>query len=143
MDRSARYRFKNARPTQASQVCGDFYITPVGTPLLTLATIPPLPDALLGPRLKLLRFEDHFAALKRATRAFLESQPYRVPSEVKAGGYEHIWRAVEVKRPDPRLGVIIGDCLHNLRSALDHLAWQLVVLEGDPSTQTAIGSSTL
>ena len=34
-------------------------------------------------------------------------------------------------------GVLIGEILHNLRSALDHLIWQLVILEtGAPPTTT-------
>jgi hypothetical protein len=39
---------------------------------------------------------------------------------------------------DPGWLTIIGDCLHNLRSALDHLAWQLVLLDGQkPSFATS------
>jgi hypothetical protein len=29
------------------------------------------------------------------------------------------------------IGVVIGDVVHNLRSALDHLAWQLAILAGN------------
>ena len=31
-----------------------------------------------------------------------------------------------IAEPDSRLGVIIGDYIHNVRSALDHLACRLV-----------------
>src|ERR1051325_380147 len=31
---------------------------------------------------------------------------------------------------DPDLSVIIGDCLHNMRSSLDYLIWQLVIKNG-------------
>ena len=44
----------------------------------------------------------------------------------------------ELMRPPPlRLGVILGDLVHNLRSTLDHLVWQAVVRQGDvePTTQ--------
>src|SRR5438552_3478733 len=34
--------------------------------------------------------------------------------------------------PSPWIGVVVGDVAHNLRSALDHLAWQLATLDGDP-----------
>jgi hypothetical protein len=34
------------------------------------------------------------------------------------------------KQPDPRWGVRIGEFLHDLRSALDNLIWQLVLLNG-------------
>ena len=40
--------------------------------------------------------------------------------------------------PSTWLAVLIGDCLYNARSALDHLAWQLVVVNcQSPSTHTA------
>jgi hypothetical protein len=32
----------------------------------------------------------------------------------------------DLPEPPTLLGVIVGDCLHNLRSSLDHLVWQLV-----------------
>lgn len=40
-----------------------------------------------------------------------------------------IYLAEDVKIPF-ELGTIIGDCLGNIRSAFDHLAWKLVILDG-------------
>jgi len=37
--------------------------------------------------------------------------------------------ATKADNPE-RLGVLLGDWAHNLRSALDHLMWQLVILYG-------------
>lgn len=37
--------------------------------------------------------------------------------------------AIIRKGPDPKWGVLVGEIIHNLRSALDHLVWELVVLE--------------
>jgi hypothetical protein len=34
--------------------------------------------------------------------------------------------------PDMMLSVVIGECLHDLRSALDHLVWQLVEINPNP-----------
>jgi hypothetical protein len=45
---------------------------------------------------------------------------------------EHFFVIREVRRPDPFLGILIGDALHNLRSALDHLAFQLVAFPAVP-----------
>jgi hypothetical protein len=39
-------------------------------------------------------------------------------------------RVYDVPAIGPEWLTIVGDCLHNLRSALDHLAWQLVILDG-------------
>jgi hypothetical protein len=34
---------------------------------------------------------------------------------------------LRLPKPDRHLGILVGDCLYNLRSALDHLIWQLVL----------------
>ena len=67
-------------------------------------------DPLLGCRLKLQGAWRHRQALGEELQMFLE----RADPE-----------------PSPlHLGVIVGDFLHNLRCVLDHLVWQLVVLNG-------------
>lgn len=38
-----------------------------------------------------------------------------------------VLKVKEVRRPPPRLGLLISECLHQYRSALDHLAFQLLV----------------
>lgn len=40
-------------------------------------------------------------------------------------GAKIIFRPGNLTRPQPYLGVIVGDYIHNLRSALDHLAWEM------------------
>src|SRR5260370_40854892 len=55
-------------------------------------------------------------------------------------GGEVIVKARTPKPVDPELSVLIGDCVHNLRSALDYLVLQLAGLEGkseDAETKTA------
>jgi hypothetical protein len=67
-------------------------------------------DPLLGCRLKLQSAWRHRQALGEKLQIFLE----RADPE-----------------PSPlHLGAIVGDFLHNLRCVLDHLVWQLVVLNG-------------
>jgi hypothetical protein len=59
--------------------------------------------------------------------------------------YEWVERFHVHREPPLRLGVILGDCLHNLRSALDHLAWQVTLLDGgtpDGDTQFPIVSKS-
>ena len=49
------------------------------------------------------------------------------------------------EEPPARLGVLIGDTVHNLRSALDHLMWQVTLLDGgtpNDSTQFPIASKS-
>src|SRR5262249_28235966 len=46
--------------------------------------------------------------------------------------------------PPLRLSLLIGDGIHNLRSALDHLAWQLVVANhSTPNSETGFPISDL
>jgi len=77
--------------------------------------------------LKYERAAEHFNALALDTEAYLESGPQwsvavRVP---EAGVLE---QEFEVDPPPPaRLGTIVGDIAHNLRSALDVAAWQLAL----------------
>ena len=40
----------------------------------------------------------------------------------------YVFRVWGVKTPDPSWGLLVGDCVHNARSALDHLAYQLACL---------------
>jgi hypothetical protein len=45
-------------------------------------------------------------------------------------------RVRTVPTVDPMVAAIVGDIVHNLRSALDHLAWQLVRLDGGQPDET-------
>lgn len=50
---------------------------------------------------------------------------------------EHVWRLLESVECDPRLPILMGDAVHNYRTALDHLAWSLVRLTHfNPSNKT-------
>jgi hypothetical protein len=53
--------------------------------------------------------------------------------EIKPNGLRHVYRADHPPTVDPVWSAVIGDCVHNLRSALDHIAYQLV---RSPNTRT-------
>lgn len=80
--------------------------------------------------MKLKRADLHLQSLQAAMKEFIDSEPYGTwdePIEPKPPYVESfIIRTKERQRP-PReeWGAIIGDVVHNLRSALDHLAWEL------------------
>ena len=62
-------------------------------------------------------------SLKVAIGEYEKTNPYSItidnnPKEV--GGNANV-----TKHPDPRLSTIIGDCLHNLSSALDYVMWEI------------------
>jgi hypothetical protein len=56
---------------------------------------------------------------------------------VDSGGLQHKIFSTTIPSVDLRWSVIVGDLLTNLRAALDHLAYQLVILdEGKPNHKT-------
>jgi hypothetical protein len=74
---------------------------------------------------KIERADKHIHDLEAALLAFKKTDPYKVGSKVEAEtgmlAY-YITKADDVPNPIP---LIAGDALQNLRTALDHLAWQL------------------
>lgn len=85
--------------------------------------------SLEGVELKIARASEHLDALGAEASAYLDSDPYQVVGEPQADG-DILW-VCKVHRYLPlRLSVVLGDFLHNLRSSLDHLAWQLVLANG-------------
>lgn len=83
-----------------------------------------------GIRAKLDRAHVHLKALQAEIPVFFARDPYEVGMNLdcKAGKCSvHI----EVREHPPLAwSVMVGDIVHNLRSALDHLAWQLVLVSG-------------
>lgn len=78
-----------------------------------------------GQDLKLKRAEQHLDSLLVESAKYVEAQPYRIfgkwqPDE----GWGFHVRVV--RQPSLGLGVILGDFVHNARSALDQTVWQLV-----------------
>lgn len=86
---------------------------------------------------KIRRGEEHLEAIDAEVQAFLKGHPYRPVAEFDPQSGENIVRVRVISEPSSRLAAIIGDCVHNLRSCLDHLAWQLVLANGEhPDSRT-------
>jgi hypothetical protein len=83
--------------------------------------------SLSGVELKLYRAQNHLRTLVKTQADF-----YREPEfcstvlEINEQRRPFVW-VENVKEPPPDWGILIGDCVHNLRSALDHLAFQLML----------------
>lgn len=95
--------------------------------------------SLSGPELKVWRAKKHLEEVEELLQRFTESDPYELVAE---NDPETGRREVKVARAEAipaGIGLAAGDCIHNLRSALDHLIWQLVVAnDGNPEDlQTA------
>lgn len=75
--------------------------------------------------LRLDRAFHHLQSLKAEVARWKEKRPYRVVNE---GDADSVYKFVKVRvleDPPPVLGSIVGDCVHNLRSALDNLVYGL------------------
>jgi hypothetical protein len=95
-----------------------------------------LPTQLESVRQKLLRADEHHAELAAEVQAFVEGPPYLITESFD--GDVHVMVAEVVQHPPMRLSVILGDLLYNLRSALDHLAWQFALATTErPDWRTA------
>jgi len=96
-----------------------------------------LEHSLEGVKLKVARTAEHLDALGAEASAYLDSSPYEVVGKSQADDDTLLVCKVH-RHPPLRLGVLLGDFLHNLRSSLDHLAWQLVLADGGtPGRKTA------
>lgn len=75
---------------------------------------------------KLDRAKEHLVTLSTDVHAYLDSKPYAVEAK-RAPDTGRLIYFVAGVRPTPlRIPAVLGDAIHNLRSALDHLAYQLV-----------------
>lgn len=87
-------------------------------------------DRLAGVLLKIERAKQHIADLDVAIRSFCNSDPYTLRIKEKPE-IQHVALYVDSVSPLPdEIALIVGDAVHNLRSAFDHLAWQLVEAGG-------------
>ena len=82
---------------------------------------------LIGPKAKAARAKRHLDELDRALDEFYALQPYRIVEDHDSQPGQHLYR-LKIDHPPPvELGLIVGDFANCLRSALDHLAWELAL----------------
>ena len=79
----------------------------------------------------------HIERLHKVLDSFIESNPYGISIERDANTRQPLYRITKVTAIPDSVPLIAGDILHNLRSALDYLACELVVANGNkPTSQT-------
>lgn len=81
------------------------------------------------PGLKISRAGKHLKGLQHEVERFLDSHPYGVIAELDEKTGKYILRVKINAEPPVEWGLVIGDIAQNLRSALDHLIWQLCLLQ--------------
>jgi hypothetical protein len=90
-----------------------------------------------GPKLKIKRAEQHINELNRILSTFVNPDFYRLRIEKEQNTARSIVK-FEMTKPFPcEIPLVIGDAIHNLRSALDIMACEIVsVAGGTPSRYT-------
>jgi hypothetical protein len=94
-----------------------------------------MPRPFYSARLKVERAERQIGNLLTEIGAFLRGDPYKPIRHDKGepGGLME-WTVEVREQPSPDIGLMAGDAIHNLRSALDHVMWEL--LERNDNTPT-------
>jgi hypothetical protein len=79
------------------------------------------------PRLRLERAAEHINQFCIEADAFLKTKPFGFVTEYYTeDGKDFVKFLFRVyHEPPKRLGIIAGDCIHNLRATLDNIAWSL------------------
>lgn len=94
--------------------------------------------ALDGVDLKLARARHHLADLTDQVNRAIATSGFALSSTIEGTPRAWVYRVVGVPVISSEWTAIVGDILTNLRAALDHLAWQLVLLDGQvPGRETS------
>src|SRR5829696_1059450 len=84
----------------------------------------------------------HLQSLEAEVRRWQNGSPCRVWTEFDLQSGNNLLWAEVVRQPPHSIGMIIGDCLHNLRSALDNLAYELALAyQKGPLSRSMAGDS--
>ncbi|MGA6970040.1 MAG: hypothetical protein WBY93_00300 [Candidatus Binatus sp.] len=75
---------------------------------------------------KLERANQHLNSLESDIHRWLESKPYTMLYEPDLNTGENII-SIDAGKPPETISPTIGDCVHNLRSSLDHLVYSLAI----------------
>ncbi|MGD0070893.1 MAG: hypothetical protein ABSB71_04970 [Candidatus Bathyarchaeia archaeon] len=78
-------------------------------------------------QVKIQRGREHFTELNNKIGAFYATQPYQVMTR-REPNRGLIYYLTKVEPVPTHIATIAGDVIQNLRSALDHLAWQLYLI---------------
>jgi hypothetical protein len=87
-------------------------------------------DKLDGVNAKLARADVHLEAVKSALKDVTHSAPDLVHGELDRRAHVYLFRAQRDSLSPTAVSSVIGDCVHNLRTALDYLVWELVAIAG-------------
>jgi hypothetical protein len=85
---------------------------------------------LSGVHPKVKRADEHFEALQTELGRFWDENADPIERKLEDEGRKHVVYLTLRKEPDlARWGLLIGDCVQNLRAALDHVVYARAILE--------------
>jgi hypothetical protein len=93
------------------------------------------------PNIKVARAAQHFSGLQSRVGLWMATSPFGAEGAISDDRLKWTLR-LRVDSPPPvdEWGTYMGDCIHNLRSALDAAVWDFATSEGkSPAIQTQIG----
>lgn len=79
-------------------------------------------------RVKIQRARKYVDEAATFIESYLDKKPFVVSYKRDPNTRRLVYFVSSVQEPDPQLSGMVGDALHNLRSALDHIAYQLVLI---------------
>ena len=88
-----------------------------------------------GVRVKLAMARANAEQLDLLLRPFVEAAQRSIERTPSENPFEVVYRITKVPWIDPAWSALFGQGIYNIRSALDHLAWQLVLLDGQEPTR--------
>lgn len=93
---------------------------------------------------KIGRAKEHLDALKSSIEsATVGGESYAVVKEANPEAGEYVFRIrIHKQPPITEWSLVIGDCLHNTRSALDHLFWALLLKKNPGGIAKEISAAT-
>jgi hypothetical protein len=97
---------------------GTDFRRPIPFAILRAMTNTAAAEHFASARLKIKRAQTHIDEVELLEKAFLANN-YEVRFSVDASGMQEI-KLASLGRPSAEMGLVIGDAVHNLRSALDH-----------------------
>lgn len=91
-----------------------------------------------GIRAKLARGVEHLLDLDERVATYLDSEPLGIRREVSPDGRRQVFVLKQERPPGLDLSVLVGEVVHQLRSAVEHVAHGLVLSNGgEPTRKTA------
>jgi hypothetical protein len=92
---------------------------------------------LAGVRAKMTRADHHIHDLEEVTSPLRKIAEENIVREDDGDPTKIVYRVMSVPTIDSTAGLIVGDAVHSMRSAFDHLAYQLVLLDGSAPAENS------